>query len=177
MKEENEFLSQCSISFNEDMATRIKQEVSIKELIDIQRKMKRGWEKTLLEKMESEETERMISFISHKLTQEEDPNFSQWKIDHDNLLEYYATKDSDTNCVTNCVTNAVQRYYCCSETLEYKLEYKLYEYIAFYFRDLLKTFDFPEKLFNISLWIERQYVTIELDHEEIETYFSEIFEN
>jgi hypothetical protein len=171
MKEENEFLSQCSISFNEDLARRIKQEVSIKELIDIQRKMKRGWEKTLLEKMESEETERMISFISHKLTQEEDPNFSQWKIDHDNLLEYYATKDSKN--VQNSVMNSVQKYYCCSETLEYKL----YEYIAFYFRDLLKTFDFPEKLFNISLWIERQYVTIELDHEQIETYFSEILEN
>jgi hypothetical protein len=170
MKEENEFLSQGSISFNEDLARRIQQEVSIKELIDIQRKMKRGWEKTLLEEMESEETEKMISFISHKLTQEEDPNFSQWKIDHDKLLEYYATKDSKN--VMNSVMNSVQKYYCYSETLEYKL----YEYIAFYFRDLLKTFDFPEKLFNISLWIERQYVTIELDHEEIETYFSEIFE-
>ena len=173
MNEQNDFWSQGSISFNEDLSRRIQEEVSIKERIDIQRKMKRGWEKFLIEKMGSEETEIMINVISHKLTQEEDPNFSEWKIEHDNLLEYYATKDSVMNSVMNSIQNAVQKYYCYSETLEYKL----YEYIAFYFRDLLKTFDFPEKLFNISLWIERQYATIELDHEQIETYFSEILGN
>ena len=156
MKEENDFWSHGSVKFNQDLS---------KELINIKRKIKRGWKKFLLEKMESNETERMISLISDKLTQEKDPNFSEWKIDHDNLLEYYATKE---NTDLNAVVNAVQKYYCCSQTLEYKL----YEYIAFYFRDLLKPFDFPEKLFNISLWIERQYVTIDLDHEQIETYFT-----
>jgi hypothetical protein len=161
MKEENDFWSHGSLKFNQNLS---------KELINIQRKMKRGWEKTLLEEMEKKETEIMISLISHKLTQEEDSNFSEWKIEHDYLLEYYATKE---NTDLNAFMNSVQRYYCSSETLEYKL----YEYIAFYFRDLLKTFDFPEKLFNISLWIERQYVTIDLDHEQIETYFSEIFGN
>ncbi len=163
-----DFWLQSSIRFEEDLSRQMKQPSTIKERINIERKMRRGCEKILLEKMENEETERMISLISDNLNQEEDPNFSKWKVDHDHLLEYYATKDlKEEN-----ILNAVQKYYCSSETLEYKL----YEYIAFYFRDVLKTLDFPEKLFNISLWIERQYVTIELDHEQIETYFKEIVE-
>ena len=80
MKEENDFWSHGSLKFNQNLS---------KELINIQRKMKRGWEKTLLEEMEKKETEIMISLISHKLTQEEDSNFSEWKIEHDYLLEYY----------------------------------------------------------------------------------------
>ena len=42
MNEQNDFWSQGSISFNEDLSRRIQEEVSIKERIDIQRKMKRG---------------------------------------------------------------------------------------------------------------------------------------